>query len=192
MVAFALTGIAATAAAEQYFLYTPATTEVSRIPASPADGILTRTVTVRPGDTLRKLSRSYSGRGSFFPQILLFNNIRNPDLILAGEQLRVPVTRQEAPASQPAVKKEMSKVKNAPAPQSGGVVKQSPRRTVVNSAAEQKLFKRGAALYNKGAYRRALDIFNVFLKNYPDSRRAADAALYKADCYLKLAGRQAR
>jgi TolA-binding protein len=55
--------------------------------------------------------------------------------------------------------------------------------------AGQHLFKRGVRAFDKGNYRLALDIFDDYLTAYPKSPDAPEAALYKADCYMKLSGR---
>ena len=77
--------------AEEYYLYKPEKVQSQNIPAQ-GSGVLTKTITIQKGDTLSKLSRRYSGRSAFFPQILLFNRIKNPDLIYSGAQLRVPLS----------------------------------------------------------------------------------------------------
>ncbi|WP_223908079.1 LysM peptidoglycan-binding domain-containing protein [Geobacter sp. AOG1] len=80
-------------AADEYNLYTPHKVASGQAPSSPAEGVLTRTITIKRGDTLWGLSRKYTGMGSYFPQILPFNTIDNPDLIYAGASLQVPVAR---------------------------------------------------------------------------------------------------
>jgi nucleoid-associated protein YgaU len=56
-------------------------------------GILVQEVSVRKGDTLYRISRRFSGHGSYYPQILLFNDLKNPDRIYPGNVLRIPVAR---------------------------------------------------------------------------------------------------
>ena len=88
---------------EDFLLYTPKPAEGEKAPASPDQGVLVRSVTVKRGDTLANLSRKYIGRGSWFPQVLVFNTIKNPDLILTGDKLLIPVPAgQEAAAEQKA------------------------------------------------------------------------------------------
>ena len=202
MVAVAINGFPSPAAAEVYLLYTPAPTTAPSLPADPAKGILTKTVTIQPGDTLTKISRAHSGRGSYFPQILLFNSIKNPDKIRAGAQLRVPMTRVTAQKATPGVRKgEMKGVRSHHArkgrmkgvrshhARKGGVLASSKavRQDKPGRPAEDELFARGVKLFKKGTYEKAAAVFEEFGRAYPDSRRAADAALYKADCYLKRA-----
>jgi len=87
--------------AEELLLYTPKPAEGDQAPASPDQGILVRSITIKRGDTLANLSHKYIGRGSWFPQVLLFNNIKNPDLIITGDKLLVPVPSGQSAASEP-------------------------------------------------------------------------------------------
>jgi len=80
--------------AADYYLYTPHKTDEAKIPAGES-GVLVKEITIKWGDTLYALSRQYSGKGTYYPQILLFNNIKDPDLIYAGKKLRVPVQHAE-------------------------------------------------------------------------------------------------
>jgi LysM repeat protein len=85
---------------EDFLLYTPKPSEGGQAPASPDQGIMVRSLTVKRGDTLAKLSKKYLGRASWFPQVLLFNSIKNPDLIITGDKLLVPVPSGQAAASE--------------------------------------------------------------------------------------------
>ena len=85
---------------EDFLLYTPKPAEGDKAPASPDQGVLVRRITVKRGDTLADLSRKYIGRGSWFPQVLLFNSIKNPDLIYIGDKLLVPVPPGKAAAAE--------------------------------------------------------------------------------------------
>lgn len=78
------------AGAEEFLLYAPEPSEGKR-PTGPEEGVLVKSITIRKGDTLYGLSRRYGGKGTYYPQILLFNEIRNPDLIYAGNRLLVPL-----------------------------------------------------------------------------------------------------
>ena len=160
------------------------------------DGILVQEVPVKKGDTLSRISRKFSGRGSYFPQILLFNDIKNPDRIYTGHVLRVPVSRrgetgQAAPS--PAQSKKQGVPSAAPLPGSlsgelkkGTTVTEKKRVQKRNSAAsEQRQFERAVKAYRQNDYRRAVELFDRFLADHPASTLAADASLYKAECYLK-------
>jgi LysM repeat protein len=174
---------ALSAGAEEYHLYRPEKVQTKNIP-TPGDGVLTRTIVIRKGDTLSSLSRRYGGRSSFFPQILLFNSIKNPDLIYAGDLLRVPVTGQEG--SQGRMSGEsLSTRKGGPSLERG----RAYSAHAASGRAGQHLFKRGVRAFDKGNYSLALDIFDDYLAAYPKSPDAPEAALYKADCYMKLSGR---
>jgi TolA-binding protein len=188
-VAIALTMIlvaaASSANADEYTLYKGQKASSGTLPA-PGDGVLTKTITIREGDTLSGLSRQYSGRGSFFPQILLFNRIENPDLIYAGKTLRVPITRHEGSAAKaadagkkpPAHKATSAKAKR----------RTSYGRSTPDSTGKQ-LFDRGVEAFVNGDYREAIGIFDRYLAAHPKSIYSPEAALYRADSYMKLSGR---
>ena len=55
------------------YLYSPAPVEGEAV----GDGVLVREVTVKKGDNLSRISKRYSGRDYYYPQILLFNEIKN-------------------------------------------------------------------------------------------------------------------
>jgi len=57
-----------------------------------------RAITVRPGDTLWSIARSYFGSGAAWTCLAHFNpQIHNPDLILPGETLSLPSTCSPTP-----------------------------------------------------------------------------------------------
>jgi LysM repeat protein len=216
MLLMLLAGVPALAVAADYQLYAPRPAEPAQTPPAPGEGVLTKTITIQRGDTLSGLSHKYSGKGSYFPQILLFNRIDDPNLIYAGDSLQVPVTRAEvaeAPAKpakaakagkatkrvKPA-KKAASRKSNGKAVATGtsprpapAVAKQKPAPATVSTpqspaadATGQNLFQWAVTIYKRGEYRQALDAFDQFQNRYPDSPLVPDAALYRADCYLKL------
>jgi len=84
---------------EDFLLYTPKPAEKEQVPASPGEGILVRSITVKRGDTLSNISHKYIGRASWYPQVLLFNSIEDPDLIYTGDKLLVPVPSEQAAAT---------------------------------------------------------------------------------------------
>ncbi len=228
---------AALPAWSQQYLYTPQPFAAGQQPAA-QNGILVEEIQIKKGDTLHDLSRKFSGRGAYYPQILLFNAIKNPDLIRTGETLRVPVTEHGAPASD--VKPAAARKKNAgagkksaakagvppsAAPSSGPVQASDPagklylsdltagstgkartvrhkKKTVVQTekrtphpkiaapAAEatvdQKLYEAAVKAYRTDDFRTALELFEQYLAHHSGSPLAADAQLYKAECYLKL------
>lgn len=82
--------MASLAAGGEYLLYAPEPSDGAR-PTGPDEGVLVQSITIQKGDTLYSLSRKYNGKGGYYPQILLFNEIKNPDLIYAGNKIMVPV-----------------------------------------------------------------------------------------------------
>ena len=193
--AFLLLALAANgqAVTEDYLLYVPKPAETDKAPAGPEEGVLVKRITVRPGDTLKKLAREYRGQSSYFPQLLLFNRISNPDLIHAGSRLQVPVPDKQSPA---ALRRQ---VKIAPKRKHGALAAKRGMANAPLPAApmtkrgpglSQRLYQAAARAYNKGDYRQALKGFDRFLAAYPHSPLAADASLYRADCFLNLSRQQ--
>jgi TolA-binding protein len=76
---------------QQYLLYTPQPVTSGQKESS-KDGVLVQEVEIKRGDTLRDLSRKFSGHETYYPQILLFNTIKNPNRIYVGNTLRIPVS----------------------------------------------------------------------------------------------------
>ena len=79
---------------EQYLLYTPQPVPSGQ-KAPQQEGVLVQEIEVQRGDTLYGLSRKFSGHGMYYPQILLFNSIKNPNLIYPGKNLKIPVSPNE-------------------------------------------------------------------------------------------------
>jgi TolA-binding protein len=265
-VAALILSFAVSAWGEQQYLYSPK-------PAGPEeqdpgkDGILVREVPVEKGDTLSGISRRFSGHGSYYPQILLFNDVKNPNLIYAGSTLRVPVgkgpaaeTSESRPvpsagkkarhagrkksravqatpsAVLPSRHKERPAAGKAPSgdqtmelspndlkrleigrekkaevrrkgasehhkrasvgpqnrkqaigeEQSAGRASGASPAPLTGEDAGQKLFAQAVKSYRADDFRSALELFDRFLTANPGSPLAADASLYKAECYLKL------
>jgi LysM repeat protein len=242
---------------QQYLLYVPQPV-ISGQKAPSQNGILVQEIEIRKGDTLYDLSRKFSGRGMYFPQILLFNSIKNPDLIRAGDTLRVPVSKHEAndtertdtkptaashksetaggrktavksklhsparqsgavlPASTPGTdlslsdlntagksKNRANRQKKTPAHTKKDQLHKSPSATpsssslpslhkgatvtpAVDTTTGQKLFEAAVSAYRKDDCRTALELLDRYLADNSGSPLAADANLYKAECYLKL------
>ena len=57
------------------------------------NGVSYREVTVQKGDTLYAMSRKYSKEGSSYAETLRFNNIDDPDQIVSGDIIKVPLNR---------------------------------------------------------------------------------------------------
>lgn len=203
-VILALLLIASTAMSQQYYLYSPkAASAEAKI--NKADGeILVSEIVIKKGDTLSGISRKFSGKGSYYPQILLFNDIKNPNLIRTGDSLRVPVKKELAGVTEsksrdkltvktptPKNKKEAYITPSTPAYDRSSLAKPTKVDKPVSvdkKSGEQQLFDQAFGAYSSGNCSAAIAMFDKILAANPDSSFAADATLYKADCLLKLSG----
>ena len=107
---------------------------------------------------------------------------------IAGRSLRVPLARRGT--ADEVTGRETAKKR----PATGGYSKASarmrtPRYSPVGGIAGKRLFNRGVSLFMNGRYREAIDIFDRYLAAYPGSPQASEAALYRADCYMRLSNR---
>ncbi len=245
---------AQTSWAQQYLLYAPQ--PAATVQKSPSqEGIIVQEIEVQKGDTLYGLSRKFSGRGMYFPQILLFNTIKNPNLIYPGNKLKVPVTQDEtivkntdskplgiphktkvpgdekaqlktesvqpnvapplpaqntelslhelkaaasaksskiAPKKKTAIQSrkkmppESASVTNLSAPLPASHAPQASPNRAADAASGQKLFEAAVKAYRIDDCRTALELLDRYLVDNSGSPLAADANLYKAECYLKL------
>lgn len=236
---------------QQYLLYAPQPAPSGqRVPAQ--EGILVQEIEIQKGDTLYGLSRKFNGRGMYYPQILLFNSIKNPNLIYTGNTLKMPLAHKESHGSGKtdststgaAHTPKISDDKKTPPPSeiqpparqstgsspttsrdtelslndlkrtgAGKIGASRPRKksatpakirqpleypVALDPAAQksasipspeavgQKLFESAVTSYHRGNYRTALEQFDRYLADNSGSPLAADANLYKAECYLKL------
>jgi TolA-binding protein len=80
----------------QQYLYAPTAVSAGQ-QVDKKDGVLVEEVEVKKGDTLYGLSRRLNGRGMYYPQILLFNSLDDPNKIYPGNVLKIPVARNEQP-----------------------------------------------------------------------------------------------
>lgn len=167
----------------QDYLYQPRPLAQDERPVAD-DGVLVREVQVKKGDTLSHISKRFSGRGAYYPQILLFNRIKNPHLIYPGDLLRVPVTGQRAAQQQAApVVKPAATVKAAVTP----AVKPKRATTAVQpqETREQADYHRALAAFKRGDCNEAVALFDRFIAVYPQSPLLSEATLNRAECYLK-------
>jgi len=244
----------------QYLLYTPQPVPSGQIVAA-QDGILVQEIQIQKGDTLYALSRKFSGRGMYYPQILLFNSIKNPNLIYPGNILKIPVAQKEAgdadrvaakpadrtpkpqssgntkpsakakrpptvqhspaassPVSSPSTELSLSDLKagdgrksnvsrikkkasihakknqphTLPAETPAGYRTPEVRTSAAvagpaaDAASGHKLFEAAVKAYRQDDCRTALELLDRYLTDNSGSPLAADAQLYKAECYLKL------
>lgn len=233
---------------QEYFLYSPQPATPEQV-KRPNDGILVQEIEVQKGDTLFDLSRKFSGRGMYFPQILLFNSLKNPDRIYPGNTLKIPVANKNTNASEQSetrtktssrtrkieahpvaahqatvsasptntelsltdlkpggtnknAKKQLKKKKSAYAKnatvdesRSGNIAPSrlpaahksaTAKANSGGSGAGQKLFESAVKAYRKDDCRAALELLDRYLAENSGSPLAADASLYRAECYLKL------
>lgn len=176
------------ALAGNYYLYLPNQVDTARFPR-PGAGVLVQKIIIKRGDTLSALSRKFSGNGTYYSQILLFNKIHNPNLIYAGQELLVPIARRISVHVQP------RQIPGAPTPSCDRINNHSQQRTATEDlgenlalSAERHLYDQSVALFTQGKFRKALEGFTQFLQKYPQSSLAPDATLYRGDCFLRLSG----
>jgi len=172
---------------EDFLLYTPKPAAGDQLPSAPDQGVLVKRVTVKRGDTLKKLSREHAGVASWFPQVLLFNTIKNPDLIHTGDQLLVPVRAGQA-AGQGRQKVKKRQVSRRTVHRAKPAARPLTPEMQVAKPGEKESYQRAQQAYLDGDYQKALDQFSRFLRNFPQSKFAADASLRRADCFLRLSG----
>ena len=200
---FAVTSVAAWG---EDYLYLPQPVTRGEQDPSRKDGVLVRELVVKKRDTLSGISKKTSGKGFYYPQILLFNNIKNPHLIHPGDILRVPVASRGKASGRAAEKVSASAL---PLPTSGKrtekayVTSVSPpaKQLTVKSAdtpevsfaeqisigyEEQSLYAKALASAKKGACRESVEMFNQFIRLYPKSALLPEATLNRAECYLNM------
>jgi len=174
------------ALAGDFLLYLPNQVETSA-PPLPGEGVLVRKIIIQQGDTLTALSRQFSGKGGYYPQILLFNKIRNPNLIYAGQELLVPLSGRRSRKKKTTP---VATMRTASGFRPGIASPQInvPGKTAVTAASpvELELFERSVALFTQGKFHEALAGFDSFLKLYPHSPLVPNASLYRGDCFLRL------
>jgi LysM repeat protein len=173
---------------EEFLLYTPKQAAGDQVPAAPDQGVLVRKITVKRGDTLRNLSREHLGVASWFPQVLLFNSIKNPDLIHPGEKLLVPVPAGHAISVKKSARVKRHHVAKRPSSLRKSAINQVKPETRAAMPEEPETYQRAKRAYLNGDYQKALGLFGQFLRKHPQSSFAADASLYRADCLLRLSG----
>lgn len=95
--------------AQQFFIYSPKPVPQEEA-KQPKDGILVRSVPVQNGDSLYSIAQKIIGRGMYYPQILLFNDIKSPNDIRPGDTIKVPVPKERPIAEDKAVQTPKGKV----------------------------------------------------------------------------------
>lgn len=118
----------APATGAEYLRYAPEPSD-GKPQAGPDEGVLVKRITIEKGDTLYSLSRKFSGKGTYFSQILLFNEIANPDLIYAGKGLLVPLPAGQGEGVAPPARRAGPAVKGKSDSKSQVVAPKSPKET---------------------------------------------------------------
>jgi TolA-binding protein len=156
------------------------------------EGVLVREVTVKKGDNLSRISKKYSGRDYYYPQILLFNEIKNPHWIQIGQVLRVPLSRKAAakPGRQAVEEKRPEHTSLTHGLTVDVPKKRSEKqRSSAGVKGEHNAYNRGLEAYKKGDCETAIARFDQFINSYPSSALLPEATLNRADCYLKLSAK---
>ncbi len=175
----------ASLASGEHYLYKPEKTNAEVVEA--LEGILVKEVTVKRGETLSRISKRYSNHGYYYPQILLFNQIKNPHLIHPGQVLRVPVLHKTEPKRvNVAVKKSKQHKAAFQKLNSQPTEKSQDRRKIIITATEKADFSHAMTAFKKGDCYDAIKLFDGFISDYPESSMIPDAFLNRAECYLKL------
>jgi TolA-binding protein len=119
----------------------------------------------------------------------------NPDASSAQKQ--EPVAQSAAPVTDISIhdlkkvavgreKKRENREKSAGSAKKQASVEKQHAAAASDSASGQKLFERAVKAYRQDDYRTALELFDKYLAENQASPLAADASLYKAECYLKM------
>lgn len=156
----------------------------------PGEGVLVREITVKKGDTLSHLSKRYSGRGYYYPQILLFNEIRNPHRIQVGQVVRVPLARKAGRQAQnsPVVAQDQSQVQAAEPSKQAAERPKAVQQPSLRQG-EKNAYNHAMENFKKGDCEAAIKQFDRFISRYPSSSLLPEATLNRAECYLKLSTR---
>lgn len=179
------------------YVYLPQTAETVDH-STHSEGIFVREVQVRKQDTLSGLAKKLIGKGAYYPQILLFNRIKNPHLIHPGDIIKVPVAKKpvkqersskglkEEPKSKGAKKVTLPRAEQPGAKPSTPTPVLAAPSSSAPEPEEQLQYDLAMATLRSGNCRDAIDRLDSFISRYPRSPLQADASLARADCYLKL------
>lgn len=167
------------------YLYTP-----QPVTGESHEGVLVREIVIKKGDTLSRLSKQLSGHGYYYPQILLFNEIKNPHWIYPGQVIRVPLSHKAAgqhPHEKPASKKQHHQNKTTVTPVASKAVSEPALPTL--SEDEKKSYERAMSSFKKGDCTAAIKLIDEFIVRYPGSSLLPEATLNRAECYLRLSAK---
>ena len=170
------------------YLYTP-----QPVTSEAGEGVLVREVTVKKGNTLSGISKQYSGRGYYYPQILLFNTISNPHRIHPGQVVRVPISRKadkqltETTPSHTKRRHQAYRTTTAAETPPRAALKTTPQ--AIAPQAEKHAYDRALTPLKKGDCTAAIKLLDDFISRYPSSALLPEATLNRAECYLKLSAK---
>lgn len=155
------------------------------------EGVLVREVTVKKGNTLSGLSKKYSGHGYYYPQILLFNQIKNPHRIYPGEVIRVPLGKHQPhkPTQEAKQQASVTAGRAAAAPQPASKRTEPATAGAPATGAESSAYAAALATFKQGDCDHAIKQFDEFISRYPHSSLLPEATLNRAECYLKLSSK---
>lgn len=175
------------------------------------DDLVLKEVTIEKGMTLWKFARLNMGKGHYYPQFLVYNDIENPNRIYENKTLLVPVGHVRDYAGKENLKGKqwtvsfadlaMLKATGKPIPEiplkkvrdsradvkaqpQPDMVVEKPPKSEINQ--DQKDFAKAKARFDAGAYRQAAALFDAFVESHPDSALKDDALFYSAESHLKL------
>lgn len=163
------------------------------------DDLVLKEVTIEKGMTLWKFARFNMGKGHYYPQFLVYNDIENPHRIYENKTLLVPVGHVRDYAGKETLKGKQWTVSFADLAMLKATGKPIPeipmKRPVRDSRADVKAqpqqdFAKAKARFDAGAYRQAAALFDAFVETHPDSVLKDDALFYSAESHLKLSETQ--
>ena len=165
------------------------------------DDWIVREIVVEKGATLWDYARTYLGKGYYYPHLLAYNDISNPNRIYEGKTLLVPTERVRNYAGRETLegrtwsvsfsglalesltKRPERKSAVRITPPKGAVKKEIPRG--IGTASEQREFDRAKALFDAGNYTKAARLFDEFVAAHPHSKLKVEALFYSAESNLK-------
>ncbi len=183
----------------------------ANVPASfkpaPQDITVLSRMTIRKGDSLWRIARRTFGRGAYYPLLLGFNPIEDPDLIYEGRSLLLPAgtlaSRPElasrlagkaativfpAPAPQTAPQTASpERVRRESAPASAEVRAKKPRALPATASqkesGEEAEVQTIVELANRGDCPGVIAAADRYLARHPRSPYQATVLLHQAECY---------
>jgi len=148
-------------------------------PASQGITVLSR-MTIRKGDSLWRIARRTLGRGDYYPLLLAFNAIQNPDLIYEGRSLLLPAgTLDRHPALASRLSGKTATIVFPPPAASTQVEPKAAPPDNEDKAEVQAIVE----LASKGDCAGVIAAADRYLARHPRSSRRAAVLLHQAECY---------